>query len=166
MGDINTYLPTLTLQEHHPKPLLEIDMAVYVDNNDMLWKGKMWCHLTADSLDELHAFAAKLGLKREWYQYPKSAYPHYDTVFREKAIRLGAIPVSSKVIVGKARKLRPPNWREERSMFLYCPEKYYLFKLLAIQIDLLEKELDLVRGTIVARWMGERGVSGMNRYRR
>src|SRR5574337_223693 len=26
------------------------------------------CHLTADTLEELHAFAAKLGLKREWFQ--------------------------------------------------------------------------------------------------
>ncbi|QWQ39587.1 DUF4031 domain-containing protein [Streptomyces sp. YPW6] len=27
-----------------------------------------WCHLTADTEDELHAFAARLGLRRSWFQ--------------------------------------------------------------------------------------------------
>lgn len=133
-------------------------MAVYVDNNDMLWRGKMWCHLTADSLDELHAFAAKLGLKREWYQYPKSAYPHYDTVFREKAIRLGAVPVSSKVIVEKAKALRPTNWVDERLFFL-DPKRHAMFKLLAVQVDVLEKELDLLDLKLRSKRRGSRGSS-------
>ena len=37
-------------------------MAVYVDNLRIPWRGKEWCHLLADSLDELHSFAEKLGL--------------------------------------------------------------------------------------------------------
>lgn len=35
-------------------------------------------HLTADTLDELHAFAARLGLKRVWFQdkyVPRRAVP-------------------------------------------------------------------------------------------
>lgn len=39
-------------------------IAVYVDSEEILWRGKLWCPLVADSLDELHAFAAKLGLRR------------------------------------------------------------------------------------------------------
>lgn len=48
-------------------------------------------HLTADTLDELHAFAAKLGLKRSWFQNHPLA-PHYDLspAKRELALKLGA----------------------------------------------------------------------------
>lgn len=73
-------------------------MSVYVDDAAMAWRGKRWYHLTADSTDELHDFAARLGLKREWFQ--QSAYrreeDHYDVTdhFRDLAILLGAIPES------------------------------------------------------------------------
>lgn len=34
-------------------------------------------HLIADSVDELHTFAQKIGLKHSWFQnHPK--HPHYD----------------------------------------------------------------------------------------
>lgn len=54
------------------------------------------CHLTADTLEELHAFAARLGMKREWFQ-PKST-PHYDLTAskRERALELGAVFVPGK----------------------------------------------------------------------
>jgi len=74
--------------------------SVYVDDGFCgppgLW-GK-WTgggHMQADDLDTLHAFAARLGLKRAWFQEgsrPEAA--HYDLTAskREQAIRLGAIP--------------------------------------------------------------------------
>jgi len=48
------------------------------------------CHMLADTVDELHAMADKIGLKREWYQ-PKSI-PHYDVcqAKRRLAIKNGA----------------------------------------------------------------------------
>jgi len=30
-----------------------------------------WCHMCADSTSELHEFAKKLNLKREWFQDKK-----------------------------------------------------------------------------------------------
>ena len=47
-------------------------------------------HLLTSDIDELHEFARKLGLKREWFQN-KSA-PHYDLTAnkRRQAIELGA----------------------------------------------------------------------------
>jgi hypothetical protein len=47
-------------------------MAVYVDNFRTPARvggirGR-WSHLTADTTDELHAFAATIGLQRDWYQ--------------------------------------------------------------------------------------------------
>lgn len=72
-------------------------MSVYVDEI-MVWphaKGIFRggsCHLTADSLDELHAFAAKVGLKRAWFQNHPLA-PHYDLTpgRRAVAVKAGAI---------------------------------------------------------------------------
>ena len=57
-------------------------------------------HLIADDLNELHDFARKLGLKREWFQ-SRSLIPHYDLFGRKKrlAIRKGAMKISSKQII-------------------------------------------------------------------
>ena len=73
-------------------------MAVYVDPPIWEWRGKNWCHLTADTESELHAFAARLGLRREWFQRKARApwQDHYDVTegMRHKAINLGAVELS------------------------------------------------------------------------
>lgn len=55
------------------------------------------CHLSADSLDELHAFARKLRLRREWFQ-DHASMPHYDLTIekRARAVKLGAVEVSAR----------------------------------------------------------------------
>lgn len=91
-------------------------MTVYVD--DALiparvgrWDSR-WSHLIADTREELHAFAAKLGLNRRWFQDPCRpgkalvAEPgsraaenwHYDLTEskRRQAIALGAQPLTSR----------------------------------------------------------------------
>ena len=82
-------------------------MTVYVDNECIQWRGKLWCHLVADSLGELHQFASNLGLRRSWFQEDK-AYPHYDvtTAVRQHALRLGALPGTRKQIIASAKLLR------------------------------------------------------------
>lgn len=54
------------------------------------------CHLTADTLDELHAMAKRLGLKRAWFQ--DTRVPHYDLTpgVRVMAMRYGAVFVPAK----------------------------------------------------------------------
>jgi hypothetical protein len=56
------------------------------------------CHLTTDGpIDELHAFADRLGMKREWFQkHPLAS--HYDLTpkIRAKAVELGAAEVLAK----------------------------------------------------------------------
>ncbi len=54
------------------------------------------CHLMADTEDELHAFAARLGLRRAWFQ-PLSS-PHYDLTAskRARALELGAVFVPGR----------------------------------------------------------------------
>lgn len=91
-------------------------MAIYVDGlstffavdrGDALSKqavrvgnrhGNQWCHLFTDgSLDDLHLFARRLGMKREWFQN-HTRLPHYDLVpsKRAKALALGAIEVDRR----------------------------------------------------------------------
>jgi len=53
---------------------------------------KKWCHIWTDGpIEELHEFAAKLGLKRSWFQ-DKKRFPHYDTIpyRRALALKMGA----------------------------------------------------------------------------
>jgi len=55
-------------------------------------------HLTCDGdLEELHVLAARIGLKREWFQ-PRRYAPHYDLTARrrELALKAGAVFVSAK----------------------------------------------------------------------
>lgn len=87
-------------------------MAVYVDNAVFQWRGRRWAHLLADDLDELHAFAARLGMPRRAFQDKRSG-AHYDidSAMREVAVRLGAEPVSRlqdrarmRAIIANARR--------------------------------------------------------------
>ena len=70
-------------------------MAVYVDDAVFPWRGRRWAHLMADSLDELHAFAERLGIPRRAFQDRHSG-AHYDvdTALRAEALRLGAVAIS------------------------------------------------------------------------
>jgi hypothetical protein len=88
-------------------------MSIYVDSilpclPNKNWKYKYSCHLIADSIAELHAFAACLGLKRSWYQAFK-AIPHYDLTInkRREAVKIGAISINRiqfTVLVKKYRR--------------------------------------------------------------
>jgi hypothetical protein len=91
-------------------------MAVYVDEAVWEWRGKLWCHLLADDLDELHAFARRLGMRRGWFQCPpKASKPHYDLTEgrRALAIKLGAKPIGRRETVERARALLA-QWEQRR----------------------------------------------------
>lgn len=78
---------------------------VYVDplySNGWVLRGTQIrnCHLFADTLEELHAFATKIGMKRAWFQ-AEDRLPHYDLTpkRREHAVLLGAREVSRRELV-------------------------------------------------------------------
>ncbi|MFT4248855.1 MAG: DUF4031 domain-containing protein [Pseudomonas sp.] len=81
-------------------------MAVYIDDAVHAWRGQRWAHLLADTLDELHAVAARLGIPRRAFQNKPSG-AHYDVPaeMRAQAIRLGAVPVSRHTDRGLLRTL-------------------------------------------------------------
>ena len=85
-------------------------MAVYVDEAIWEWRGRRWCHLTADSENELHEFAAQLGLVRQWFQ-TKPDRPwadHYDLPeeIRIQAIACGARPMTTRDMARRQAALR------------------------------------------------------------
>jgi Protein of unknown function (DUF4031) len=85
-------------------------MSVYIDQAIWEWRGLKWAHLLADDIDELHRFAARLGIHRTSYQGPpKTSIPHYDLTGyeRRRAIASGAIACSRYEIVAVVRRLRP-----------------------------------------------------------
>lgn len=67
-------------------------MAVYVDNlrNWGGAKGYRWkksCHMYADTLDELHQMAARIGMKSKWFQ-DDPRLPHYDLHPKQRELAL------------------------------------------------------------------------------
>lgn len=91
-------------------------MTVYIDDafccDDPSAWGK-WTgggHLQADTLEELHGFATRLGLSRPWFQTRpgRPEKDHYDLtrVTRDRAIYLGAIPESTSDGALRRRAIR------------------------------------------------------------
>ncbi len=81
-------------------------MSVYVDNMRAPLGRMVMCHMVADSEDELHEMARKIGVARRWFQGD-----HYDICLAKRAIAIGfgAIEVSRmdlgrKVIAERKRK--------------------------------------------------------------
>ena len=73
-------------------------MSVYIDNAFTAGDWGKWSgggHLQADSTEELHEFAARLGLKRQWAQLRPSRpeLDHYDCTRSKRALalKLGAV---------------------------------------------------------------------------
>lgn len=82
-------------------------MAVYVDQARNRFRGMVMCHMIADTLEELHAMADAIGLKREWFQDARAA-AHYDLSLshRRAALANGAIELERRSFVVKMRELR------------------------------------------------------------
>lgn len=71
--------------------------------------GPRWCHMIADSLDELHAMADRIGMRRFWFQGTRASLPHYDIgtdAKRAAAIAAGAIDCDRAVFVQHLRRIR------------------------------------------------------------
>jgi hypothetical protein len=84
---------------------------IFVDNANIEHNGKIWHHMTSDtSIEELHLFAEKLGLKREYFQ-DKNHFYHYDITENKfnMAISMGAIVVDARTLVHYAKKLYYDN---------------------------------------------------------
>lgn len=91
-------------------------MTIYVDESIWPYRGTKYCHMMIDKdgdLQELHDFAASIGLKRSWFQN-KPRHPHYDLApsKRRLAITNGAVAVTSVELV--KRCMRPASVPHEQ----------------------------------------------------
>lgn len=76
-------------------------MPVYVDDMHKSPAGQYgrmkMSHMIADTDDELHAMAAKIGVQRRWWQSPeKTSGSHYDIALSKRALAVaaGAVEIS------------------------------------------------------------------------
>jgi hypothetical protein len=91
-------------------------MTVYVD--DPVWqrRGRRFCHLVADSAEELEQFGARLGLRRAWLQTTPGRpwKDHYDLPAwaRDEAIRLGALELTMREMGAHLARRRAAHRQE------------------------------------------------------
>jgi hypothetical protein len=85
-------------------------MTVYVDKATNPFGRMKMCHMLADSLDELHAMADKIGMRREWFQNNPD-HPHYDLSQSKRvlAIQQGALEIDTRQLVDLIRM-----WRNQK----------------------------------------------------
>lgn len=85
-------------------------MSVYVDTAKNGYGRMKMSHMIADTFEELHAMADKIGVARRWFQAsPPASFPHYDIAQskRELALANGAIECDRVAMVEHMSRLRP-----------------------------------------------------------
>ncbi len=87
-------------------------MSVYVDDMQAQYGHMKMCHMLADTEEDLHAMAGRIGVARRWHQYPGTVKSHYDICMsmREKAVRCGATQIDrrgvAKLLAAKRAALK------------------------------------------------------------
>jgi hypothetical protein len=74
-------------------------MTILIDPPLVPSRGRLWSHLASDtSYDELHEFAARLGIPERGFDRD-----HYDvpSEFYDQVIAAGAVPVTSRELVSR-----------------------------------------------------------------
>ena len=74
---------------------------ILIDPPQVPWRGRLWSHLASDtSFDELHEFAARLGIPERGFDRD-----HYDVPaeWYDEVVAHGAHPVTSRELVARLR---------------------------------------------------------------
>jgi hypothetical protein len=95
-------------------------VTVYIDHAFAAGDWGRWTgggHLQADTLDELHAFAARLGMRCEWFQSRpgRPENDHYDLTRagRDLALALGAVSEDRRAGTSRRQALRSARRAEQ-----------------------------------------------------
>jgi hypothetical protein len=93
-----------------------LQAAVYIDSlmtclMSAQWRWPKSCHMfvaVGTDLEVLHAFAARIGLRREWFQNKPGGVPHYDLNAKRRAaaVKAGAIELERRPAVAIFRAWR------------------------------------------------------------
>lgn len=85
-------------------------MTVYVDSMRAPYRGMLMCHMLADTDDELHAMADRIGVSRRWHQKPGTPHSHYDICLtkRARAVAAGAVEITwreaGRIVMARRRQ--------------------------------------------------------------
>jgi len=103
-------------------------LSVYVDplftfggdNSPRCFQHKPSCHMYADTLEELHELAQRIGLKRSWFQ-DDPRLQHYDLTKgkRFQALRHGAVEQTAAQMVAFSKE----HHRRPADKEIECREK-------------------------------------------
>lgn len=108
-------------------------MAVYVDDMYAPFGRMKMCHMLADTEEELHAMADRIGVARKWFQRPPKAWgPHYDIAMsmRAKTVAAGAVEINwiSQEFIDLADRVTDA-WCERNGMAEYAERRRKLREL-------------------------------------
>lgn len=83
-------------------------MTVYVDDMRAAYGRMVMCHMVADTDEELHAMAARIGVARRWHQAPPRHTSHYDIALTKRALAVaaGAVEVTQRQLGAMTMRLR------------------------------------------------------------
>lgn len=83
-------------------------MTVYVDDMRAKFGRMIMCHMLADTDEELHAMAARIGVQRRWHQKPGTHLSHYDICLSKRAlaVRFGAVEIDRQGVANILRARR------------------------------------------------------------
>lgn len=85
-------------------------MTVFVDDAKNPFGRMIMCHMRADTLDELHAMAVKIGVSRRHFQdHPR--HPHYDICKSKREMAIDKFGAKSVTGVEMVRYF--DGWREK-----------------------------------------------------
>lgn len=93
---------------------------IYVD--EAKWKKpngrKLYAHMVADTLEELHAFALKIGVKRHFFHRTKNSVCHYDITAEQRALAIhnDAAEVSTRELIKRGRYGADQDLRAQRQV--------------------------------------------------
>lgn len=79
---------------------------IYVDAPTWKKHGgrKLYSHMVADTYEELHAFAAQIGVKPHFFHRAKNKHYDITTEQQQAAVLAGALLVDTRTIIRVARK--------------------------------------------------------------
>lgn len=82
-------------------------MTVYVDFAFIKYRRMLMSHMIADTVDELHAMADRIGISRRWFQ-SRASMPHYDVCKSKRvlAVAAGARECHRREFVAHMRRIR------------------------------------------------------------
>lgn len=83
-------------------------MTVYVDDMKAPLGEMLMSHMIADTSEELHAMADRIGVSRRWCQFLGEPKEHYDIcqAKRALAVRYGAQEISQRELARMTRERR------------------------------------------------------------